>query len=149
MSEIPDVPEPAIPDAPMSGGMPPWAMMGVQLLDALVQRLKGDDQGGSPDRPAAGWQPSPSGPPPPRSDARLERTCRVLSRHNERLAWALGACRCWGLSPDCRRCGGIGVPGSLDVDPGAFAELVLPLVQAQPELFLPHLSHAVDVVPEQ
>ncbi len=147
MSEIPDagLPDPAIPGT-SPGGMPPWAMMGVQLLDTLVQRLKGEDGAAGPGS-ASGLRPQ--GPPPASAGARLERACRLLSRHNQRVAGALGACRCWGLSPDCPRCGGTGLPGSRDVDPDAFAELVVPLLRAQPELFLRHLSRTVEVVPEK
>ncbi len=50
-----------------------------------------------------------------------------------------------------RRCaawGGAGRPGTFDVDPVAFAQVVLPLLQAQPELIVRHLG-AVDVVTEQ
>jgi hypothetical protein len=138
--------EPVIPDVPAGGAVPPWAAVGVQLLEALLQRLKADDPGAPPGGPTPhGPSPRSAAPQP----AHLERTCRLLSRRNERLALALGACRCWGRSPACRRCGGQGRPGSLDVDPDAFAEVVLPLLQAQPELFLRHVAPAVEVVPEQ
>jgi hypothetical protein len=132
---------------PPETGVPPWAAMGVQLLDALVQRLKTDDpqraRGGDdrdPDRP--------EGPVDPARAARLRRWCRVLARRNDRAARALGACRCWGLNFECPSCGGNGRPGTMEVDPAAFAHLVVPLLQAQPELFVRHLG-AVEVVPEQ
>lgn len=131
---------------PSAAGVPPWAAVGAQLLEALVQRLKGDDpdrqrDGNDPERPerAAG---------PARAEARLRRRCRLLARRNDRAARALGACRCWGLNLDCPSCGGQGRPGSLEVDPEAFAQVVVPLLQAQPELFMRHLG-AVEVVSEQ
>jgi hypothetical protein len=135
--------ESGIPSEP---GVPPWAAVGVQLLDALVQRLKGDDpdrarDGGDPDRPERTAEPA-------RAEARLRRWCRRLARRNDRAARALGACRCWGLNFDCPSCGGHGRPGTMEVDPEAFAQLVVPLLQAQPELFMRHLG-AVEVVPEQ
>src|SRR5205807_1982702 len=43
---------------------------------------------------------------------------------------------------------GVGRPGTFEVDPAAFSQLVLPLLEAQPELFLRHLG-AVEVVSEQ
>jgi hypothetical protein len=64
------------------------------------------------------------------------------------VASGLGACRCWWLDTDCPRCGGAGRPGTREVDPAAFAELVLPLFRAQPELFLQHVPPVVEVVPE-
>ncbi|HEY6002861.1 MAG TPA: hypothetical protein VIV57_08285 [Anaeromyxobacter sp.] len=131
---------------PPEAGAPPWAAVGVQLLDALVQRLKGDDpdrarDGDDPDRPERAAEPA-------RAEARLRRWCRLLARRNDRAARALGACRCWGLNFDCPSCGGNGRPGTMEVDPAAFAQLVVPLLQAQPELFMRHLG-AVEVVTEQ
>jgi hypothetical protein len=128
-----------------SGAVPPWATVGAQLLDALLSRLKSDDpggprDGGDPDRPPRDGGPSGGG--------RLQRACRMLGRRNARAARALGACRCWGLSPGCPICGGGGRPGTFEVDPAAFSQLVLPLLEAQPELFLRHLG-AVEVVSEQ
>ena len=136
MSEI------GIPDVPSSGAMPPWAVMGVQLLEALVQRLKSDDPG---DGPEPDPPPGQAGP----DAARLRRTCRFLSRHNEWVARALGACRCWGLNPGCGRCGGQGRAGTFDVDPQAFAELVAPLFRARPDLFARQAPPTVELVPEQ
>jgi len=134
--------ETGIPDVASNGVMPPWAVMGVQLLEALMQRLKSDDpeDGPEPDAPPGFARPD---------TARLQRTCRFLSRHNEWAARALGACRCWGLNPECRRCGGQGGAGTFDVDPQAFAELVLPLFQARPDLFARQAPPTVEVVPEQ
>jgi len=125
--------------------MPPWAAVGAQLLDALLSRLKSDDAGGprgggDPGEPRREGGPSPGG--------RLRRACRLLARRNARAARALGACRCWGQSPGCPICGGAGRPGTFEVDPAAFSQLVLPLLEAQPELFLRHLG-AVEVVSEQ
>jgi hypothetical protein len=135
--------EAGIPTA--SGAVPPWAAMGAQLLDALLERLKGDDASGPRDASFDGRPPSALG----RRDARrLERTCRLLSLRNARAARALGACRCWGLNADCAFCGGLGRPGALEVDPEAFAQVVVPLLQAQPELIRRHLG-AVEVVSEQ
>lgn len=132
-----------IPDIPAAAPVPPWAVMGVQLLEALLQRLKtGDDPRDPqvpPDRP-------PAAPPDP---ARLQRSVRLLTHRIDRLAGALGACRCWGRNPSCRWCAGRGRPGSLEIDPAAFEELVLPLFQARPELFFQHVSPAVEVVPAQ
>lgn len=135
-----------IPSA--SGAVPPWAAVGVQLLDALVSRLKND---GSDDRgrPQDGTDPDqPMREGPAGSGARLRRACRRLARRNARAARALGACRCWGVDPECPICAGAGRPGTFDVDPVAFAQLVVPLLQAQPELIVRHLG-AMDVVTEQ
>jgi hypothetical protein len=131
---------------PSTGDLPPWAAMGAQLLDALVQRLKGDDT----DRPRDEIDPDGPGRAagPARAEGRLRRWCRLLARRNDRAARALGACRCWGQNPDCPICGGQGRPGTMEVDPVAFERLVVPLLQAQPELFLRHLG-AVEVVSEQ
>jgi hypothetical protein len=137
--------ETGIPDVPAGGGVPPWAVMGVQLLDALVQRLKVDEREQPTRGGAAGWPPGETG----ERSSRLERACRLLSRRNERLARALGACRCWGLRADCPRCQGEGRPGALEVDAEAFAEVVLPLLRAQPELFQRRVPPPVEVVPEQ
>lgn len=131
-----------IPDVPVNGAVPPWAIMGVQLLEALMQRLKADDP------PAS--QGGPDGARRPALDpARLERSCRMLSRRLDRLAGALGACRCWGRNPACRWCAGQGRPGALEIDAEAFQDLVLPLFRARPELFLRHVSPTVEVVAEQ
>lgn len=134
--------ETAIPDVPANGALPPWAVMGVQLLEALMQRLRADD----PSAPPA----TPDGAPRAALDpARLERSCRLLTRRLDRLAGALGACRCWGRNPACRWCAGQGRAGALEIDAAAFEELVLPLFQARPELFLRHVTPAVEVVAEQ
>ncbi len=139
------MPETSFPQGPPNGGpMAPWAELGVQLIDALLQRLNGDGRSAPPRGPPADGEK-----PARRSDDRLERVCRLLSRRNERVASALGACRCWGLSPDCPRCSGQGRPGALDVDPDAFVEVVLPLIEAQPELLLRHLTRATNVASEQ
>lgn len=49
---------------------------------------------------------------------------------NDLLAEALGACQvCWGMSGDCRKCGGAGSPGTYERDEEAFLEMVLPAVK--------------------
>jgi len=125
--------------------MPPWAAVGAQLLDALLSRLKSDDPGGPRD---AGDPDRPPRDGPSTAGGRLRRACRMLARRNARAARALGACRCWGLNPGCPICGGAGRPGTYEVDPVAFSQLVLPLLETQPELFLRHLG-AAEVVSEQ
>lgn len=42
------------------------------------------------------------------------------------LAAALGSCECWGLQPDCVRCGGCGSAGWSQPDPDLFEEFVKP-----------------------
>jgi len=42
------------------------------------------------------------------------------------LAAALGSCECWGLRPDCARCGGCGSAGWSQPDPDLFDEFVKP-----------------------
>lgn len=128
---------------PASAGVAAWAELGAQLVEALLQRLD--------DRRAPRDDPEPAGPAPldPRL-GRAERARRILAARNARVASALGACRCWGRSAACPRCGGRGRPGALPVAPDAFVELVVPLLEAQPELVLGHLRRIVEVQqPEQ
>jgi hypothetical protein len=111
-----------------------WAQRAGQVLDVIIQRFGSRGDPGVAD-------------PPPRDlrvpDARLRRVCRLLSRRNAVVAAALGACRCWGLSEGCPRCHGEGRPGTFEVDPVAFAEVVVPLIVAQPELIAWHVARAM------
>jgi hypothetical protein len=56
---------------------------------------------------------------------------RVLLRHSEYLAAAVGACPlCWGEDASCSDCGGAGGPGSSLPDRGCFQEFVEPALAA-------------------
>ena len=111
---------------PTPAGAPQWADRVAQLLGAVVQRLNAVP------------------PSEPAEEQRARKLCSRLILQNRLVASALGACRCWGLSPRCIECGGVGRPGSFEVDTAAFEAFVAPLVRAQPQLFVAHLSQVQD-----
>ncbi len=129
---MPEIDVQTVAGAAPAATLHPLATLGVQLIDAVIQRLNGP----APGEPREGKSSLDSR----REWVRLKRMCRLLSRRNEFLASALGACRCWGRSADCPHCGGRGRPGSFNVDESAFNEVVLPLIRAQPECFARYLT---------
>jgi hypothetical protein len=129
-----------IPNATVDGAGPQvWVERAAQLIDVLLNRLN---------RP----EPAPRVVDVPAralraTDERLVRRCRFLSRRNGRLASALAACGCWGLNPRCSRCGGEGRPGTFELDPEAFAELVVPFLLARPEVLAWVAAHPSGTAP--
>lgn len=117
-------------------------LLGAQLVEAIVERLRGSPE--EEDRE----EPAPRGSPPADA-ARLRRLCRALARRNAEAARALGACRCWGERPACPECGGSGRPGFFPIDRGAFAALVAPAMAADPEPFLGCLHPNAGAGPER
>jgi len=66
--------------------------------------------------------------------ARLRERNQALEECIVFLSSAFGMCpACFGKVPECPACRGQGQPGNLSVDPAAFAEIVAPLFQKQPE----------------
>jgi hypothetical protein len=97
---------------------------GVQLLNELLRQLQAraaqDDEG-----TAAKLA---------RRIARLKERRRALEECVVFLASAVGMCpACFGKVAECPACRGQGQPGKLAVNPTAFAEIVAPLFQRQPE----------------
>lgn len=87
-------------------------------------------------RLAAMFQPDPSQPPDRGADgdsdlSPVERAhYQELLERNATLAFALGACDCWGEHSDCNICWGDGKPGWALPDPYFFSQLVRPALQA-------------------
>jgi hypothetical protein len=108
--------------APQSAGE--LVAAGVQLVNELLRQLQA----------RAAQEDDGAMAKLTRRVARLKERNRALEECVVFLASAVGMCpACFGKVPDCPACRGQGQPGKLAVDPTAFAEIVAPLFQRQPE----------------